>query len=161
MTVAEVARCFQRLYPRLSPGTIPRLRGWRSWNERGRKPAAALGMTSWSGDGASGYVGPKGPTPKAAGALSELPTGARNSRSLAAFGMTVAEVARCFQRLCPRLSPATIPRLRGWRSWNEHGKKPAAALGMTVGGVAKWAAMSDLPTGARNSRSLTAFGMTT
>src|SRR5258708_21151911 len=58
--------------------------------------------------------------------------------------MTVAEVARCFQRLYPRLSPATIPRLRGWRSWNEHGKKPAAALGMTVGGVAKWAATSDL-----------------
>src|SRR5258708_31653442 len=58
--------------------------------------------------------------------------------------MTVAEVARCFQRLCPRLSPATLPRLRGWRSWNEHGKKPAVARGMTVGGVAKWAATSDL-----------------
>src|SRR5260370_40342609 len=88
-------------------------------------------MTSWSGDGASGYVGPKGPTAKAAGALSELPTGARNSRSLAAFGMTVAEGARCFQRLYPRLSPATRPRLLGSRSWNGHGQKPAAALGST------------------------------
>src|SRR5258708_5028128 len=89
MTVAEVARCFQRLCPRLSLATIPRLRGWRSWNEHGKKPAAALGMTSWSGDGACGYVGPKGPTPKAGwAAMSELPTGARNSRSLAALGMT-------------------------------------------------------------------------
>src|SRR6266481_1485131 len=134
------------------PATVPALKSSHDPSaprlalmERAREKASRCARDDSGGSGEmGGYVGPKGPTPKAAGALSELPTGARNSRSLAAFGMTVAEVARCFQRLCPRLSPATIPRLRGWRSWNEHGKKPAAALGMTVGGVAKWAATSDL-----------------
>jgi hypothetical protein len=32
------------------------------------------------------------------------------------LGMTLTEVARCFQRPCPCLSPATIPPLRGRRS---------------------------------------------
>src|SRR6266481_1166646 len=165
------------------PATVPALKSSHDPSaprlalmERAREKASRCARDDSGGSGEmGGYVGPKGPTPKAAGALSELPTGARNSRSLAAFGMTVAEVARCFQRLCPRLSPATIPRLRGWRSRNEHGKKPAAALGMTSwsgdgacgyvgpkGPTPKAAgALSELPTGARNSRSLTAFGMTT
>jgi len=50
--------------------------------------------------------------------------------------MTLAEVARCFQRPCPCLSPATIPPLRGQRSQNERKKKLAASVGMTGGGVA-------------------------
>src|SRR5258708_6401519 len=57
--------------------------------ERAREKASRCARDDSGGSGEmGGYVGPKGPTPKAAGALSKLPTGTRNSRSLAALGMT-------------------------------------------------------------------------
>src|SRR5258708_35102422 len=104
MTVAEVARCFQRLYPRLRPATIPRLRGWRSWNERGRKPAAAFGMTVGGGE-MGGYGGPPD---RSRDRFRRAPA---KSRSLAAAGMTVAEVATWFQPPGPPLRPAPEPPL--------------------------------------------------